>query len=126
MRRQKTNSKKKRPQSRPQRRQLSAVLIQSLRTLAGQIGDIIPATSFRRGGFCFQAIARKIGLQKYWSPGTKKESIFGFLKSVYRDHPKLFYKLFRENIAQGIEAGTKWEIQYSREKLSRWIRRFGH
>jgi uncharacterized protein (TIGR02391 family) len=88
---------------RPQRRQLSAVAIQNLRTLAEQIGAIIPATSFRRAGFCFQTIAKKLGLQKDWPSGTKKEAIFGFLKAVYRDHPKFFYKVFRENIAQGIE-----------------------
>ncbi|MGH9645071.1 MAG: TIGR02391 family protein, partial [Terriglobales bacterium] len=86
---------------------MSAVAIQNLRTLAGQIGEIIPATSFRKGGFCFATIAKKVGLQGEWPQGTKKEAIFGFLKSVYRDHRKIFYKLFRENIAQGIERRHK-------------------
>jgi len=40
-------------------------------------------------------------------PYGKKELIFGFLKGVYRNHPKTFYKLFRENIAQGIERRHK-------------------
>src|ERR1035441_5553936 len=87
-----------------QKKQLSAALIQNLRTLADQIGRVVPATSYRKGAFCFQTIAKKSGLLKYWpSSGGKKELIFGFLKDVYRNHPKMFYKLFRENIAQGIE-----------------------
>jgi uncharacterized protein (TIGR02391 family) len=98
---------KRKQRRRPQRRYISAAAIQKLRTLASQIGEIIPATSFRKGGFCFQTIARKIDLQRYWTSGTKKEAIFGFLKAVYRDHGKLFYKLFRENIAQGIERRHK-------------------
>jgi uncharacterized protein (TIGR02391 family) len=87
-----------------QRKRLSASSIQHLRTLAEQIGNIIPATSFGRGAFCFQNIARSIRLQKAWpAQGSKKERIFEFLKCVYRGHPKQFYKLFRENIARGIE-----------------------
>jgi len=101
--RKKTTSKTKR--SRPQaRRHLSAVTIQNLRLLAEQIGKIIPATSFRKGAFCFATIAKRAGLQKQWpAGGSKKEVIFGFLRAVYRNHPKIFYRLFRENIAQGIE-----------------------
>jgi uncharacterized protein (TIGR02391 family) len=107
MKKRRKPSSKRKPQRRSQRRQLSAVSIQNLRTLAGQIGEVIPATSFRKTGFCFQTIAKKLGFQKNWPSGTKKEAIFGFLKSVYRDHPKVFYKLFRENIAQGIERRHK-------------------
>lgn len=99
----KKSSRSARKIRKSQKRQLSAVSIQNLRILAEQIGAIIPATSFRKGGFCFQTIAKKLGLQKDWLSGSKKEAIFGFLKSVYRDHPKFFYKIFRENIAQGIE-----------------------
>jgi uncharacterized protein (TIGR02391 family) len=98
---------KKQKRARSQKRQLSAVSIQNLRMLAEQIGEIIPATSFRKGGFCFQTIAKALTLQKNWVSGTKKESIFGFLKAVYRDHPKMFYKIFRENIARGIERRHK-------------------
>src|SRR6266851_782250 len=92
----------------PKKKQLSAVAIQQLRTLAEQIGNIIPATSFHKGAFCFQTIATKQGLQKEWPAlGSKKERIFPFLKAVYRSHPKTFYKIFRENIAQGIERRHK-------------------
>src|SRR5437588_5690201 len=92
----------------PRKKQLSAVAIQNLRVLAEQIGNIIPSTSFSKGAFCFQTIAKKLGLQKDWpAMGSKKERIFGFLKAVYRSHPKTFYKIFRENIAQGIERRHK-------------------
>lgn len=82
---------------------MSAASIQNLRTLAGQIGEIIPGTSYRKRGFCFQNIATELGLRNDWPSGTKKEAIFGFLKAVYRDHSRMFYRIFRENIAQGIE-----------------------
>jgi uncharacterized protein (TIGR02391 family) len=107
MKKRKKANRSKKQIRRPQKRQVSAVSIQNLRTLAEQIGAIIPATSFRKGGFCFQTIAKSLGLQKAWLGGTKKEAIFGFLKSVYQDHPKFFYKLFRENIARGIERRHK-------------------
>lgn len=100
---------KRRPARKKKRRvthkkQLSAAVIQSLRTLAEQIGKIVPATSYRKGAFCFHTIARRSGSLRYWpAGGAKKELIFGFLKDIYRNHPKTFYKLFRENIAQGIE-----------------------
>jgi len=92
--------KSKKRKATPQKKKLSAVAIQNLRTLAEQIGNIIPATSFSKGAFCFQTMAKKLGLQKNWPAlGSKKERIFGFLKAVYRNHPKMFYKVFRENIA---------------------------
>jgi len=97
----------KRILKRSQKRTMSAVAIQQLRTLAGQIGEVIPATSFRKSGFCFQTIAAGLGLKSSWRAGTKKEAIFDFLKSVYRDHPRMFYRIFRENIAQGIERRHK-------------------
>jgi uncharacterized protein (TIGR02391 family) len=106
----KKRAKKKiaRKSTRPKKKQLSAVAIQNLRTLAEQIGNIIPATSFHKGAFCFQTIAKKQGLQKEWPAlGSKKERIFPFLRAVYRSHPKMFYKIFRENIAQGIERRHK-------------------
>ena|SRR5438477_10033268 len=91
----------------PQKK-LSAATIQNLRMLAEQIGKVIPATSFRKGAFCFQSIAKKLGHQRDWpAHGPKKELIFGFLKALYRRHPKTFYKVFRENIAQGIERRHK-------------------
>lgn len=103
------NSKPRgRRRTRPKKKQLSAVAIQNLRTLAEQIGNIIPATSFHKGAFCFQTIAKKQGLQKEWPAlGSKKERIFSFLRAVYRGHPKTCYKIFRENIAQGIERRHK-------------------
>lgn len=91
----------------PRGKTISARAIQDLRTLAGQIGEIIPATVFPSTGFCFKKIASEAGMGKYWpSPkkGTnKKEVIFLFLKEVYRRHPIVFKKLFRENFARGIE-----------------------
>jgi len=96
--------KSKKRKATPQKKKLSAAAIQNLRTLAEEIGNIIPATSFRKGAFCFQSIAKKVGHQKDWpTHGPKKEEIFGFLKVLYRSHPKTFYRVFRENIAQGIE-----------------------
>jgi uncharacterized protein (TIGR02391 family) len=96
-----------RTRKRTAKRSISAVSIQNLRTLSGQIGEIIPATSFRKGGFCFQTIAIKLHLKNSWLSGTKKEAIFGFLKTIYKDHPRTFYRIFRENIAQGIERRHK-------------------
>jgi len=98
---------RKRPSKRTTKRSISAASIQNLRTLAGQIGEVIPATSFRKHGFCFQTIAIRLGMKKEWPGGTKKEAIFGFLKSVYKEHPRTFYRIFRENIAQGIERRHK-------------------
>ena len=88
---------------------LSARQIQDLRTLAEQIGKIIPATSPRKGAFCFQTIAKNLGLTRYWStrPETKKESIFQFISKVYQNHPRTIYRLFRENFARGIERRQK-------------------
>jgi uncharacterized protein (TIGR02391 family) len=106
----KKRAKKKiaRKSTRPKKKQLSAVTIQQLRTLAEQIGRVIPGTSPRPKGFCFQTIAKKAGLIKYFPRlGARKELIFGFLKEVYRRHPKTFYRIFRENIAQGIERRQK-------------------
>src|SRR6266403_292172 len=106
----KKRAKKKiaRKSTRPKKKQLSAVTIQQLRTLAEQIGRVIPGTSPRPKGFCFQTIAKKAGLIKYFPRlGARKELIFGFLKEVYRRHPKTFYGIFRENIAQGIERRQK-------------------
>jgi uncharacterized protein (TIGR02391 family) len=55
-----------------------------------------------------EPVSLKAGLVKHWPrQGAKKELIFGFLKEVYRRHPKTFYRIFRENIAQGIERRHK-------------------
>lgn len=90
--------------SRPKKR-LSARTHQDLRALAVQIGNIIPATSHRKGAFCFQNIAKEMGLAKYWpsKTDTKKEAIYKFLLGVYLNHSRLIVKLFRENFARGIE-----------------------
>lgn len=90
------------------KKSISASTIQHLRALSDQIGEIIPATSFRKGGFCFRSIAKQYGCQKYLLlKDSKKETIFGFLAGVYKYHPRIFYKIFRENIAQGIERRHK-------------------
>jgi hypothetical protein len=70
-RRGKTKTKKR--TSRPAKKQLSAVTIQNLRALAEQIGNIIPATSFRKGAFCFQNLAKKLGHQKDLADSRCKE-----------------------------------------------------
>jgi uncharacterized protein (TIGR02391 family) len=103
---------KKRPQRKKpgvkQKKHLSASSIQHLRLLSEQIGNIIPATAFGKGAFCFQNIAKSFHLQKAWpAQGSKKERVFELLKYAYRSHPKKFYRLFRENIARGIERRHK-------------------
>lgn len=83
---------------------MSAAKIQTLRTLADQIGEIVPATSFNNRGLCFARIANINRLKKMWpEDGSKKDRIFGFLQGVYRSHPRTFYKVFRENLPLGIE-----------------------
>ncbi len=86
---------------------LSARAIQDLRKLADQAGEIIPATAFGNNAFCFKKIASDAHLRKYWPNLSKKEAIFSFLKEVYRRHRKTFYKIFRENLARGIERRRK-------------------
>ena len=92
---------------RPRAKNLSAVKIQSLRNLAVLAGEIIPATSFGGTGFSFKKIATDYHMSKYWPSSkkgpNKKESIYNFLSEVYRRHPIKFKKIFRENIARGIE-----------------------
>jgi len=91
----------------PRAKNLSAAKIQSLRTLAVLAGEIIPATSFGGTGFSFKKIAGDYQMSKYWPSSkkgpNKKESIYNFLSEVYRRHPIKFKKVFRENIARGIE-----------------------
>lgn len=54
-------------------KKLSASNIQDLRELSEKIGNIIPATSFNKGGFCFAVLAKKYKIQKYWNgSGAKK------------------------------------------------------
>jgi uncharacterized protein (TIGR02391 family) len=91
------------------RKHLSARTIQDLRILADQIGKIIPATSPSKGGFCFQTIAKNMGLGKHWSAtsDSRKEAIAHFLSKVYQYHPRVFFKIFRENFARGIERRHK-------------------
>jgi len=80
--------------------------IQNLRILASQIGKMIPATS--QGKFSFENIAKEYKLTKYWpKSGSKQERIFVLLKNTYKYHPKLFYKIFRENFAKAIERRYK-------------------
>lgn len=86
---------------------ISARAIQDLRILSEQIGEIIPATAWGNGAFCFRKIASDSRLSKYWPSSknkqNKKEDIFYFLNQIYRRHRKTFYKIFRENLARGIE-----------------------
>lgn len=97
----------KRKKPTPRAKALSAVTIQNLRKLATQVGAIIPATSFGSTGFCFKKLASDYGLAKYWPSAkkgpNKKEGIYLFLSEVYRRHKIIFKKLFRENLARGIE-----------------------
>lgn len=89
-------------------RHLSAPIIQQLEMLSQQIGELIPATSPSKNGFCFRKLAADYKLKKYWEDkGNKKESICNFLKKVYQTHPKIFYKIFRENFSQGISRRAK-------------------
>lgn len=89
-------------------RRLSAPVIQQLETLSQQIGELIPATSPNKNGFCFRKLAADYKLKKCWvEKGTKKESISIFLKKVYQAHPRIFYKIFRENLSQGITRRAK-------------------
>lgn len=105
-------TRKKRSQTSPKtvkRRRLTAREIQDLRTLADRVGRIIPATSPRKGGFCFQTIAKEMSLARYW-PGksdSRKEAICHFISKVYQNHPRIIYRVFRENLARGIERRHK-------------------
>lgn len=98
----KTKSKRPLPRS----RHLSAPTIQNLSSLAAQIGKIIPATS--RGTFSFEKIAITVGCKKYWpKEGNRDARIFELLKKIYQKHPKIFYKVFRENLPAGISRRHK-------------------
>lgn len=87
---------------------MSASSLQNIRLLAEQLGEIIPATSMNKNGFCFASLAREYKLHKYWeNKGQKKESIASFLKQVYKKHPRVLKKLIRENISRAIERRHK-------------------
>jgi uncharacterized protein (TIGR02391 family) len=87
---------------------VSASSLQSLRLLAEQLGEIIPATSMNKTGFCFTTLAKKYNLKKYWeNKGQKKESIASFLILVYKKHPRVLKKLIRENLSRAIERRHK-------------------
>jgi uncharacterized protein (TIGR02391 family) len=75
---------------------------QELTSLAGLLGELIPATS--RGSFSFEAIANsKKSSKKFWVGGKNKMEMIGnFLINTYRYHPNLVYKVIRENIHRGI------------------------
>jgi uncharacterized protein (TIGR02391 family) len=97
---------KKIVKTKPKTRHLSAPIMQDLSVLAGQIGKIIPGTS--QGLFSFEKIAEKIGCKKYWpKEGNRDARIFEFLKKVYQRHPRIFYKIFRENLHAGINRRHK-------------------
>lgn len=87
---------------------VSASDIQNIRVLAEQLGEIIPATSINKTGFCFATLAKEYKLKKYWeNKGQKKESIANFLKQVYKNHPRVLKKIIRENLSRAIERRHK-------------------
>lgn len=88
------------------KRFFTAKNIQDISTFAELLGNIIPATSFGNG-FCFQKIAKENGLSKFWKNGNKKGQITHFLTNVLKYHPKIFYKILRENISLGIQRRHK-------------------
>lgn len=87
---------------------VSASSLQSIRLLAEQLGEIIPATTMNKTGFCFTTLAKEYKLKKYWeNKGQKKESIASFLILVYKKHPRVLKKLIRENLSRAIERRHK-------------------
>lgn len=87
---------------------ISASSVQNIRLLAEQLGEIIPATSMNKAGFCFTTLAKEYKLKKYWeNKGQKKESISSFLMQVYKKHPRVLKKLVRENLSRAIERRHK-------------------
>lgn len=87
---------------------MSASSVQNIRLLAEQLGEIIPATSMNKSGFCFATLAKEYKLKKFWeNKGQKKESIANFLKQVYKKHPRVLKKLVRENLSRAIERRHK-------------------
>lgn len=100
---------KKRAMKKPiQKKIISASSVQNIRTLAEQLGEIIPATSMNKSGFCFATLAKEYKLKKFWeNKGQKKESIANFLKFIYKKHPRVLKKLIRENLSRAIERRHK-------------------
>lgn len=91
-----------------QKKIISASSVQNIRTLAEQLGEIIPATSMNKSGFCFATLAKEYKLKKFWeNKGQKKESIANFLKFIYKKHPRVLKKLIRENLSRAIERRHK-------------------
>lgn len=87
---------------------MSASSVQNIRLLAEQLGEIIPATSMNKNGFCFATLSREYNLKKYWeNKGQKKESIANFLKLTYKNHPRVLKKIIRENLSRAIERRHK-------------------
>lgn len=87
---------------------ISASSVQSIRLLAEQLGEIIPATSMNKNGFCFATLSKEYKLKKYWeNKGQKKESTANFLKLVYKNHPRVLKKMIRENLSRAIERRHK-------------------
>lgn len=96
--------KKKAKKTTKRNKLVTAASLQKLRNLSEQLGAIIPATSINKNGFCFRTIAKDFKLAKHWKDkGVKKESIFSFIKIVYKDHPIVFKKIIRESLPKAIE-----------------------
>lgn len=88
------------------KRSFTAKNLQDISTLAELLGNIIPGTSFGNG-FCFQKIATENDLKKFWKTGNKREQINYFISNVLKYHPKIFYKILRENLPKGIQRRHK-------------------
>ncbi|MCX6739510.1 MAG: TIGR02391 family protein [Candidatus Parcubacteria bacterium] len=88
------------------KRSFTAKELQDISTLSEMLGNIIPATTFG-SGFCFQKIATENGLKTFWKKGNKQEQICFFIKNVLKYHPKVFYKILRENLPKGIKRRHK-------------------
>ncbi|MGV8130720.1 MAG: TIGR02391 family protein [Candidatus Pacearchaeota archaeon] len=86
---------------------ITAKKAQDISNLAEALGKIIPATSL--GKFSFKSIAESRSItKKYWKKGVNKRTmISGFLIDVIRYHPKMLYKIIRENIHAGIDRRHK-------------------
>lgn len=99
---------KGKPRKKTTKKLISASTVQNLRILSEQLGEIIPATSMNKNGFCFVSLSKEYGLKKFWeNKGQKKESIANFLVGVYKNHPRILKKMIRENLPRAIERRHK-------------------
>lgn len=95
---------------------------QDINMLAEALGEIIPATS--RGPFSFESFAKsRSSTKSYWKRGrNKKQMISDFLVKVYGYHPRIIYKIIRENIDQGIKRRHKMGKPILKDEINNLIR----